>query len=313
MLKTDRFEGFIGQEKLKNRLSFYLDHYDKTNLFNPMLLNASRGAGKTTMAQIIGKNLRKPFIKVNAATIKSLQDFFDQIIIPHISQRPSTLFIDEIHALPENVFAALLNICEPNSAHRNVFNFAGQEFIFDFREFAFIGATTNINKLPIPLIDRFSTRRMDFQPYNNNDIAQILENDSDLNYDDDVIPKVVSVTRKNCRRTIAISSDLKLLSENTNNQHITIPIWEKFRKRMGIKPLGLNDGEANYLKILKRRNKATLTMMAASMALDSTTIRQDTEQFLLSEGLIFIDQKRALTGRGLQIVEEIEKEESLLT
>ena len=94
------FPDIIGQETVKKALGFYIDGYQKTGCIPHLMFTAPRGCGKTTMATAMAKNLKsngsiKPLITLNCSTIKSLKQFFNMIVIPHMVDTDATVLFDE--------------------------------------------------------------------------------------------------------------------------------------------------------------------------------------------------------------------------
>ena len=81
--------------------------------------------------------------------------------------------------------------------------------------------------------------------------------------------------------------------------------WNSLKKQHGIRPLGLQSNEIEILRLLSSRGSMSLTGLAASMGLDTSTVRKDIELFLLKRNLIKIEGKRHITAFGQQILKEI--------
>ena len=77
------FEGIIGQDVAKRKLSFFLDNYRASSYIPHLMFVAPKGCGKTTMAKAVGKNLiarestkAKKFFEINCSTIKNVKQLF---------------------------------------------------------------------------------------------------------------------------------------------------------------------------------------------------------------------------------------------
>ena len=112
------FPDIIGQSRVKKALGFYIDGHKETSVIPHLMFTAPRGCGKTTMATAMAKNLYadgsiKPLITINCSTIKSLKQFFNMIVIPHMVERDATVLFDECSELPKDVTCLLYTSPSP--------------------------------------------------------------------------------------------------------------------------------------------------------------------------------------------------------
>ena len=71
--------------------------------------------------------------------------------------------------------------------------------------------------------------------------------------------------------------------------------------KVGILPLGISHTEKQILQTLNACGSATLTGLAAKIGLSKTALQRDHELYLLNKGLMEIDGKRKITGRGIEL------------
>ena len=123
---NNRFDTIIGQEAVKNKLDFYLDIYDKSQISPNFLFVAPRGSGKTTIAKQYARNLIKadkskckPLIEINCATITSSESFFNDVYVPAIANKEVTVLFDEASELPKSLQINFLSLFNPNPLNRN--------------------------------------------------------------------------------------------------------------------------------------------------------------------------------------------------
>ncbi len=308
----DYFPGYIGQPKLKNKLSFLLDNHRKTKMFEPVLLVSKRGDGKSDLARRIGSNIlnfdnTKPrkFIEVNSASVASITAFCNDILIPHVAgNQETTLFCDEFATINKKVENWLLSVLCPNAEGRTTAFHDGAKYDFDYRYFTFIGATTDARLLSLPMKSRL--RRLEFEPYSHNDLIRILfKNTPNVIFRDDIEMQIVKVLRGSPRTTVLMAKDINQYVESKNVDKIfNQKDWDVLRHIMDVLPYGLTRNELQLLKFL-REGPMTLTGLAAKFALEPSELRRDIELFALSLGLIAIDGKRILTARGREALETI--------
>lgn len=314
-MSKDHFKDIIGQGRVKPSLNFYIHSYRKEGFLKPIFFAAPRGCGKTKIARAMGRNLvgqnglSKRFIEVNGASIKKLNSFIDEIIVPYISAgQESTLFIDEIHSVDFSVLDWLLTVLNLPDGTFETKNFhGGNEYSFNFKKFSFLCASTNPEQLSLPFLSRL--KKIDLEPYSPNDLRAILINSTkDINYIGGVEDDIVAVCRDNPRTLVEdIGRDLKLFCSANSLSQFGQQDWVEFKKLFNIYDLGLTSLEIQLLNFLKERGPQTLTAISAKLSVDAVTVRRNIELFLLSRNLIAIDGKRHITGHGTKILEKILK------
>ena len=94
-----------------------------------------------------------------------------------------------------------------------------------------------------------------------------------------------------------------------NKETFDINDWTELKKRVNVKPYGLQANELEVLKFLDKRGDSTLTAISAYLGLDSQTVRRDYESYLLTMNLLKIDGKRIITNKGREVLKEIKSEE----
>ena len=117
MKRPNRFPAIVGQEIAKRKLNFHLDNFEASNIIPHLLFIAPKGCGKTTLAKAAGQNLvdresgkPKTFLEINCSTLKSVPQFINQVVVPHISNREVTVLFDEASELPKPISMMLLTV-----------------------------------------------------------------------------------------------------------------------------------------------------------------------------------------------------------
>ena len=59
MPTSELFPDIIGQSKAKQKLAFYREGFNATNVIPHLMFISPKGCGKTTLAKALGKNLVK--------------------------------------------------------------------------------------------------------------------------------------------------------------------------------------------------------------------------------------------------------------
>lgn len=313
-MKHDYFDGFIGQESLKTKLTFLIEAHKKTKIFDPVLLVSKRGDGKSDIARRIGKNLLKSdnsgpkkFLEINSASIKTVSAFVDDIVIPHIlGNQETTIFCDEFGEIDKKVANWLLSVLCPNKENKTHAWHNGVKYEFDYRCFSFIGATTDAHLISLPMKSRL--RRLEFQPYTLKNLIKILENHSpDITYKNNVQLEIAKVLRASPRATVMMAKDIRQYTENKGRSIFNENDWEELKYILGILPLGLTIQEFQLLKFLED-GPATLTCLAAKFNLTPSEVRKEIELYPMSLNLMTIDGKRKITAKGREILKCVENQ-----
>ena len=304
------FPDLVGQDAVKKKLSFYLDAFEKTGVCPFLNLIGAKGLGKTEFAKAFAKNLynedgdRRTFLEINCSTIKNNEQFFEQIFLPVISDNEITVLFDECHALPQDLTMAFLTIFNTEKNARKHFEWNEMTFEFNFKKQTFIFATTESDKIFPPLKDRLTT--IDFEPYEQNELAEIIKLCTpEVNYVDGVEDVIASTIRNNARSAVKRSKEISLYCGAKQNLDFGIAEFDDLCDQVGILPLGISYTEKQILEVLKENGSATLTGLAAKLGLSKTALQRDHELYLLNKSLIEIDGKRKITSKGRKLCERL--------
>ena len=307
MNNNDMFDGLIGQDNVKKKLSFYLKAFNKTSICPFLNFVGAKGLGKTEFAKAFARNLtnedgsKRPFIEINCSTIKNNEAFFEQIFLPVIANNEVTILLDEAHALPKDLTNAFLTIFNTESTHVKDFHWEEQVFTFNFKKQTFLFATTESDQLFPPLKDRLTT--IDFEPYEYNELGKILHSKiPEVEFEPTALEKLSKTTRGNARNAVMRAKEVMLFCEAENSPKFTDESYEKFCEVLGILPYGITCTERQLLQILKARGSCTLAMLSASTGLSPSSIRADHELYLLRKNFMQIDGKRKITSEGEKVL-----------
>lgn len=296
------FDEVIGQDSVKAVLSMYIDAYAKTGRLPFLMMDTGRGGGKTYLTRLFRSALRRPngskipFLEVNCATIKSMNQFFEQVV-PLWVGKDAFLFLDELHNLPKDLQQLFLTILEVSPEAQRTVEVGGTPHTFDFSRICFCGATTNPEALSEPLRDRL--RPISFEEYTPEQLFEIFH--KNLNFMDispEACALIKSSFRGNPRDAVVKAEELKTFLAAKNANKLSLPVWEDFCKTTGINPFGLSHSEIRLIKILGVRKEATLTVLASVSGMDRGAIQKNHEQMLFRKGLMEVDGKRRLTALG---------------
>lgn len=300
-MTQENYSEIVGQEKTKAKLNFLLDGYKQTRIMPHILFVAPRGCGKTLIAQKTAQIMnREKTIIVNCSTIKNVKSFFNQIMLPYVFDKDTTIIFDEASELPRDVTMALLTILNPNANNQNDFTFDEGTYSFRFNQNSFIFCTTEAQKLFHALLDRLY--RIDMQDYSYIELGNIILNNLKIknqSIDDSIISEVSSVCRGNARQAQSMANQISSYLASKNSNKLISEGWSEIKSKLSIYPLGLSEIELNVIKILKECGEVRLTNLSAKTNLTKDMLQKNVELYLMRNNLIEIRPTgRALTKKG---------------
>jgi Holliday junction resolvasome RuvABC ATP-dependent DNA helicase subunit len=304
------FDKIIGQEKVKRKLSFYLDGQHKTLLSPHLLFVAPRGSGKTLLAQTYASQLlnsegkKRKLITINCSTLTSLKSFINDVAIPYVSGKEVTILFDEASEIPPSIRMALLTILNPNKENKNDFTYDDVTIEFDFKKVTFLFATTEAHKIFHALIDRLE--RIDLEEYSNDDLGMIVQKNINAPISSDAMEEVKKVLRGNARKATQMANHITLYLDASSKTEFAIQEWYDFRNKLGINAFGLTPMEIKILKVLSEKSLTTLTNLSAKTQMSRQSLQRDAENYLQKLNLMEITATgRKITSQGRQYLESL--------
>ncbi len=153
-LRPQTLAEFVGQEQTKANLKVFIDAArDRNEALDHVLLFGPPGLGKTTLAQIVARELGVGFRATSGPVLAKAGDL--AAILTNLEPR-DVLFIDEIHRLPANVEEILYPAMEDHVLDLIIGEGPSARSIrIDLAPFTLVAATTRAGLLATPLRDRF--------------------------------------------------------------------------------------------------------------------------------------------------------------
>jgi Holliday junction DNA helicase RuvB len=153
-LRPQRLADFIGQRQARANLSVFIEAAKaRKEALDHVLLVGPPGLGKTTMAQIVSRELGVNFRATSGPVIAKAGDL--AALLTNLEER-DVLFIDEIHRLNPAVEEVLYPAMEDFQLDLIIGEGpAARSVKIDLAKFTLVGATTRAGLLTNPLRDRF--------------------------------------------------------------------------------------------------------------------------------------------------------------
>ncbi|PHR57658.1 MAG: Holliday junction branch migration DNA helicase RuvB [Robiginitomaculum sp.] len=153
-LRPLNFDDFVGQKAAIANLKVFVSAAKKRGeALDHLLLSGPPGLGKTTLAQIVARELGVNFRSTSGPVISKAGDL--AALLTNLEPR-DVLFIDEIHRLNATVEEILYPAMEDFELDLIIGEGpAARSIKIDLSQFTLIGATTRAGLLATPLRDRF--------------------------------------------------------------------------------------------------------------------------------------------------------------
>ena len=302
-LRPQSLDDFTGQAEARQNLRVFVQAArQRAQAMDHLLLYGPPGLGKTTLAQIVARELGVNFRMTSGPVIARPGDL--AAVLTNLEAR-DVLFIDEIHRLSPVVEEILYPAMEDFELDLVIGEGpAARTVRIDLQPFTLIGATTRLGLLTTPLRDRFGIPlRLEF--YTRAELAAIIARAArlmGLQAEADGIAEIAARSRGTPRvagRLLRRVADFALVE---TEGHLTHALAARALERLGVDARGLDSADRRYLSVLAEHyggGQVGVETIAAALSEARDAIEEVIEPYLMQEGFVARTPRgRMLTGQA---------------
>lgn len=295
-LRPQSFGEYVGQEKVKKNLDILIQAAKKRReQIEHVLLYGPAGLGKTTLANIIAKELGVSIKTTSGPAIERVGDFGS--ILTNL-QDGDILFIDEIHRLNKSIEEVLYPAMEDFKLDIVIGKGPSARTIqLDLPKFTLIGATTKLGSLSNPLRNRFGAiHRLEF--YSTDEIKNILRRSGrilDVAMEESGLEEVARCSRCTPRVANRLLKRVRDYSQIKDHPSIDSAYAREALEMIDVDRIGLEPADKHILRTIIEKfsgGPVGLSTIAAATSEEIKTIEDVYEPYLLQIGFL------ARTPRG---------------
>ncbi len=306
-LRPKRFQEYVGQRAVVDSISIAVMAAKKRGeTLDHALFHGPPGLGKTTISQIIARELDSQLIHTSGPALERPAD-----VVGLLSNlKPGdVLFIDEIHRLSHAVEEYLYSAMEDFRVDFMTGSGAFAKTInLPLQPFTLIGSTTRAGMLSAPLRERFGLAyHLDF--YSTEELAQVVTRSArilEVEIDSDGATEIARRSRGTPRISNRLLRRVRDFAEVRNSGAVTASVASEALEIEGVDSLGLDRLDRLYLTTLSKNYQggpAGIQALAATINEDQQTLEDVVEPFLLKIGFIVrTPQGRRSTPVGFEHV-----------
>ncbi|MDE7266574.1 MAG: Holliday junction branch migration DNA helicase RuvB [Lachnospiraceae bacterium] len=312
-LRPQNFKDYIGQQKIKEILSIYIEAAKQRNdSLDHVLFYGPPGLGKTTLSGIIANEMG---VNMKVTSGPAIEKPGEMAAILNGLQEGDILFIDEIHRLNRQVEEVLYPAMEDFAIDIMIGKGATARSVrLDLPRFTLIGATTRAGLLTAPLRDRFGViQHLEF--YSVEELKLIIQHSArilEVQIEEQGAIELARRSRGTPRLANRMLKRVRDFAQVKYDGVITLEAANTALDLLDVDKLGLDQTDRLILETMIEKfggKPVGLDTLSAAIGEDSGTIEDVYEPYLIKNGLIMrtprgrIVTELACNHLGLEIQE----------
>jgi holliday junction DNA helicase RuvB len=298
---------FVGQEQIRANLGvFVAAARTRTEAMDHVLLHGPPGLGKTTLAQILARELGAGFRVTSGPVLAKPGDL--AAILTNLEAR-DVLFVDEIHRLSPAVEELLYPAMEDRQLDLIIGEGpSARSLRIDLLPFTLIGATTRLGLLSTPLRDRFSINcRLDY--YTVAELEHVVARAAGrlgVALEPDGAHEIARRSRGTPRVAGRLLRRVRDFATVAGTLPIDAAIADRALTRLEVDTRGLDAFDRRYLALVAGSyagGPVGIETLAAALSEARDTLEDVVEPYLLQQGMLMRTPRgRVLTGLAWELL-----------
>jgi Holliday junction DNA helicase RuvB len=289
-LRPQTLAEFVGQEQAKGNLKVFIEAArGRAEALDHVLLFGPPGLGKTTLAQIVARELGVGFRATSGPILAKAGDL--AAILTNLEPR-DVLFIDEIHRLAPTVEEILYPAMEDHVLDLIIGEGPSARSVrIDLAPFTLVGATTRAGLLATPLRDRFGIPlRLEF--YTPAELVKVIMGAArkmGAPIHEDGAAEIASRSRGTPRVAGRLLRRVRDFASAEGSTSIDRLAAARALSRLEIDEAGLDANDRRFLKALIENyggGPVGMDTLAAAIAEARDAVEDVIEPYLLQQGFI---------------------------